>query len=255
MTRASVIRQVSLSGSPRMLRRHISTPAAISGPIRSELSPQTPAGNDDPVDRAELVTDRAEVERLAAEMADRILRKEAEAVLQSAQRKGYAEGLAEAERVANRELGQLKERADQLLGSLDSAIREASKASESLAVEIAFAAVAKMFGRAATDGNMVASLVRETSASIRSEGQIIVRLSGVDLDLLRRTGVGLDTEMSSGAQLELREDASITAGGCILQTEAGTLDARLEVQLQALCRLLTDVYADRARRRTEGEQE
>lgn len=254
MTRASVIRQAGLSGSIRMLRRHIQAPAMMPTEIPSEFSPPARVATGDAADGAELAIDSAEVERLAAEMADRILRKEAEAVLQSARQKGYAEGMAEAEQAVSRELSQLKGRANQLLDSIGEAVREASTASEGLAVEIAFAAVAKLLGRAVTDANMVAGLVREASASIRSEGQIIARLATVDVDLLQRAGVDLASEKSSGMRLELRGDTSIAAGGCILQTEAGTLDARLDVQLQALCRLLTDVYADRVRDRTEGKQ-
>jgi flagellar biosynthesis/type III secretory pathway protein FliH len=38
--------------------------------------------------------------------------------------------------------------------------------------------------------------------------------------------------------IAIREDAEIRRGGCVIQTESGTVDAQLETQLQLLERAL-----------------
>jgi flagellar biosynthesis/type III secretory pathway protein FliH len=44
---------------------------------------------------------------------------------------------------------------------------------------------------------------------------------------------------SRSAQLELRPDASIERGGAVLRSDVGSLDARVDVRLEALAKLLS----------------
>ncbi|MGC7940560.1 FliH/SctL family protein [Pandoraea pneumonica] len=59
-----------------------------------------------------------------------------------------------------------------------------------------------------------------------------------DLGWLRETSTAGDPQWVG--------DDSVMLGGCIVETDAGTLDARLEAQLEAVARALGDVRKARA---------
>jgi flagellar biosynthesis/type III secretory pathway protein FliH len=51
-----------------------------------------------------------------------------------------------------------------------------------------------------------------------------------------------------GAELDVVADERVAAGGCLIETTGGTLDARLEIQLRRLLDTLTRV------REAQGDQ-
>ena len=64
--------------------------------------------------------------------------------------------------------------------------------------------------------------------------QISVHLNPLDLDLVR----GISPRGRSDVRWELVDDTSLTRGGCVVHSDIGSLDARIETQLAALERAL-----------------
>lgn len=68
---------------------------------------------------------------------------------------------------------------------------------------------------------------------------ISVRVNPNDLSYLQSLRADLAGQLSQDARIELISDTSITAGGCVIDTEKGSLDARIDSQLETMKSNLT----------------
>lgn len=104
---------------------------------------------------------------------------------------------------------------------------------EEIAVAMAFEAVCKVLGDTALTKEGVQALVRQAATHAINTEQMVVRLHPGDLAVLREAGA-LDGAISSGAAVSWLADNAVALGGCVLETDGGELDARLETQLDRL---------------------
>ncbi len=172
-------------------------------------------------------------------------RKEAEAVHEAARQQGLQEGRAsgalEAKQAVAAQLASLSAIAAQLQPALASAIR----GTEEIAVAIAFEAICKILGKTMATEQGIQAAVRQAASHVLSSEQLVVRLHPDDLATLRAAG-DLDSVSSSGIPLSWVADQSIGLGGCVLDTDGGELDARLETQLDRLRAALLAARGGRA---------
>lgn len=80
--------------------------------------------------------------------------------------------------------------------------------------------------KAESDGQMVVDLVKETLRKAQDRVQLKLHLNPGDLEEVRAQGERLKLSVGAGS-LEMVPDARIERGGCLLETEAGSVDARL----------------------------
>lgn len=134
------------------------------------------------------------------------------------------------------------------LDALRAAIAEAAgrhgAAVEAGAIEIAFAALSRLIGQSVGDLAVVAGTVRRVLEQAPERALQTIRLSPTDHALLTQDG----HEPGLGNAL-LLADERVSAGGCIVDTDAGSLDGRLETQLAELKTLLVGLH------RAHGAQE
>jgi flagellar assembly protein FliH len=74
-------------------------------------------------------------------------------------------------------------------------------------------------------------LVREALELAAGSQQLKIRLNPADYDVLAPGVAELARFQGDGVTAELSADASVSPGGCVVQTEFGTIDQRLESQL------------------------
>ena len=103
--------------------------------------------------------------------------------------------------------------------------------------EIVFTAVCKILGDGFTNREGAVATVREAVRRSKERGRLFVRVSPEDFELLssRRR------ELLDGAvagEVDLVADEKVKLGGCLLEGPSGSLDARLELQLQRLREVL-----------------
>ncbi|RSZ56382.1 hypothetical protein HF313_22310 [Massilia atriviolacea] len=142
---------------------------------------------------------------------------------------GRQSGAEEAKKTFEAELARVRSIADQL----QQATATGFKGLEEMAVAIAFEAVCKMMGSAAVTREGIQALVSEAAAHAVSSEKVVVRLHPGDLSALRGAGA-LDEALPSGTLVTWSADKNVVLGGCIVETESGELDARLETQLDRL---------------------
>jgi flagellar biosynthesis/type III secretory pathway protein FliH len=79
------------------------------------------------------------------------------------------------------------------------------------------------------------------AAALRQAGaprDVLVRVHPDDLKALERGRPRLVERCARAQVVQLRADPTVGRGGCIVETELGTVDARLPVQLDAIERAL-----------------
>ena len=202
-----------------------------------------------------LTEQKLEQARLAALEADLAAREEAlrqeraalEAACAGAQeeaaKRGHEEGLAQ---------GQAEGRAGadaavaRRLRELDTIVKEAAAVTarqlaenESMLVDIAYAAICRLAGVLAVDRDGALAQVRAAVAQLRETTALRIGVHPDDAAWLAAHAPTQD------AGWTLHADPRVTLGGCIVEGSHGSLDARLELQLDRLRESLLAVRAAR----------
>lgn len=166
---------------------------------------------------------RKEATRLRQEAAETIRRAIQER--ETERERGYQEGYQDG-------LGRLSEKMFEVAQSHEKILSEAEPQIIRMVMDIAEKVIGREIGKGA-----IIDVVKQTIA--QSVGKkIIVRLSPADVATVRERESQLFSVLAQGQTVSVREDDSIPAGGCIVETEMGSVDARLETQLKAVKKAL-----------------
>lgn len=169
----------------------------------------------------------------ARKEAERI-RAEAEAVLQSAEmekedaiRKGYADG-------ESKGLAKITEK----LIALEHLKEKFYEHAESEVVKLVMGIAEKIMGDLAVQNKDFIKIVVKQALERALGDRITVRLNPADY----KTAIEGEEEFKSvidrTKRLLFREDDAVSRGGCVVETEVGTIDAELETQLEAIRKAL-----------------
>jgi flagellar biosynthesis/type III secretory pathway protein FliH len=242
---ARVIRAAALARAPRVLYPElVPAPAPVPEPSHSESAPPEHVCAA-PARVAEL---EQEVATLETQLAELLLRMETWRVEEStragqayreAVERGLAEGRDQAVAEGRAARQQLAEQGRRVLESLRRQVTERAGECEDALVGIAFAAVCKLLGEQAAGVEGLRALVRQACADLGEHEELRVRLHPADLTLLRLAPDGVPDGVV------VVPDAAVALGGCMVDSNAGTLDARLEIQMAELAAVLTAVRATR----------
>lgn len=137
-------------------------------------------------------------------------------------RQGHARGVEQYAR-AVKQVAEIREAASEKL--IELAVRIASKVVQE-AVE--------------ANPELVVTVARNALAHVRWCRQLILRVSPKDLEIVRQNRGELVAVVDACNELRLEGDPQIGRGGCVVESEAGTVDATLEAQLEALERGLLE---------------
>jgi type III secretion protein L len=153
------------------------------------------------------------------------LRADARLRYAEAQQRGLAEGRDAA--------------AAEVLSTLLAARAEAAAAlvaAKPAAVSLAARMAAKIVGRAVdASPSLIADIATEAlRASRAGAGRVKLRVHPTDRQALMTARPQLAAQLGAGAALEIVDDPAVGRYGCIVETGAGRLDARLETQVAVL---------------------
>jgi len=246
---APLLRGVHLQAQPRVLARPQRVPSAPL-PEAAHAPPPGPGGK--PV----VVAMPPPVAAVAVALPDEVFEQARAKGLQEGREAGLQLGLkdaqerlGEATRAAQaaaaaaleRESARLAQqcadrvaRVDALARAFEERLASHCAALESEAAVLAFGVVCRLLGDAAGRRETVEALVGQAMSSLRSQA-VRVRLHAADLALLDEG----ESRGTSGLRarhpgIEWVADAAVPAGGCLIDSAGGTLDARLDSQLQRL---------------------
>lgn len=104
---------------------------------------------------------------------------------------------------------------------------------DELAIEIAFAALTRIVGEQFGNPDFTRAVVTRALQGVRDTQKLTVHLSPGDVATMERhKGELPDPGILS--DIDYVADPRVTVGGCLIETDAGVWDARLETQLQRL---------------------
>jgi len=161
------------------------------------------------------------------------IKSDADAARELGRQRGLQEGRAAGRQESHEALAAELATVRSIAGKLNDALVSGIGGLEDLAVAIAFEAVCKVLGEAAMTPEGVRAQVRQAAAHAQNKERLVVRLHPADLSALRDTGA-LNSMLPPGKAVSWVADDSIELGGCVLETDGGALDARLETQIERM---------------------
>jgi type III secretion protein L len=142
--------------------------------------------------------------------------------------KARDEARADVQARAAEELARAKMQAGQLLA-------EAEKDALELALKIS----AKIIGRdLERDPEVLAEIVATSIEAARGAKAMILRVHPEDGKILREKRPRLMELIGRAVDLSIRDDAEVERGGCVIQTEFGTIDGQIRTQFEMLRNVL-----------------
>ena len=139
-----------------------------------------------------------------------------------------------------------RERLQNIFDTFGSAITELGELRETLnfnaergAVELALAIAEKVvFHEVSINKETLLGVLRGALERVVDSEKIKIRINKVDLQLINESGDQLSGVTDNFKDVIIECDDTISRGGCVIETGFGSIDARIESQLQAVGDLL-----------------
>lgn len=213
--------------------------ASMSDKVADRLSERAPAR---PERRAGVVNAEEFEAKSAAKQIVEAAEQKRQEIIDDANRqrdevfaKAVADAQAEVAAKATEELARAKMQAGQML-----------QAAEGQLIELALSIASKIVGRdLQRDPELVAEIAATAIENARAAKAMVLRVNPKDGALLREKRPKLMELIGRTVELAIRDDSDVEVGGCIIQTEFGTIDAQLKTQFEMLRNVL---YPDAAKK-------
>ncbi len=167
--------------------------------------------------------------------------------VQDAEQQAYCRGFGDGERKGH-ELGEqaglesamqklesLLRGGHKLLGELGELHRQTCRDVEADLVQLALAVARKIVGRDVSLGpDVVTRIIREALGQVEHAGRITIKLNPADLELLADIKPQLLSGLPEAGRAAFEPDEGIARGGCLIETDGGEVDARIERQFQVV---------------------
>ena len=236
--------------SSRIIRPAASSDSPSTAPrvtrFRLRSTGPTPVGVET-ADREQSVFEQNSTEAAGAEILEpETVQQRCEKMLQDARLKvseieklGYEKGFAEGQR-AGSEVGErmgeaLVKQYSAGLDAINKLRRDVFAASEREVIRLALEVARKVIKReVAIDEELILTLVRVALARVADQSLATVRVNPKDFQVIQRHHAADGNAGALSESVKLVEDPLIARGGCIIETESGTIDARVEEQLREI---------------------
>ncbi len=230
---------MSNSGLIRSSRRAAEVLLGVDGRIVEELE----QGSSDPAETQDAASIVDEARRHADELV-RVAAAQAATLRDNADEEGRAAGYRDGVAAARAELAEA-------LALVQRVAREAKTIRDTLMqgaeremIELVIEAVGRILGeRVATDPDLVVHTVRRALDHAGSQNVVRVRIHPDDFQTLT---VSVGEQYGDTPPFELLSDSSVSVGGCVIDTDSGEIDARLDVQLEEIASILREAIPDGA---------
>jgi flagellar assembly protein FliH len=109
------------------------------------------------------------------------------------------------------------------------------KEAEQVVVKLALALASKIIcGAVETKPEVVLDVTRNAIHHLVDKNKVVLRVNPRDYELVKAHQNDLLSSIDGIKSLEIEEDVRVKLGGCLIETDSGNVDARLENQMQVL---------------------
>lgn len=204
---------------------------------------------------AYLVQARAEADQLVAAARQEVAKLRSDAQTQGRDA-GYKEGLRAAQEVMQQSVEKLahtrfEEQIRDTLPALRAVATEVIRLREqwlqhweTAAIDLSLAIAETLLRqRLEVDPEAALGAIRETLRLAAGNERMTIHLNPRDLERMGDHAASIVESLTLCARVELKGDAGITPGGCLIETPAGTIDGRMETML---ARVASELLQDEA---------
>ena len=151
------------------------------------------------------------------------------------EKSGFEQGERAGRDAAAGRLDGLLKSLEQLLADVKNLQRRACRDLENEMVQLALEVARKVVGRQVqADVETVAGIVRDAVNRVEHAEHITLRMNPGDMQRLTELKPRLLDELAEAGRARFEADASITSGGCKVESDSGDIDARLEQRFKVV---------------------
>lgn len=238
--------EMAIAYVPRKFPREIGASAKTFHALQSDGAGEAAAFR---IDR--IVAERtgvAELERLSMEeKVERVALERLKSVQEQAYKEAYDLGMIEGRERAHAEtMAEIAARLDRFDALGDAIARQQSAlalANEARLVRLAFAIATKLAMQEVRERpELVAGILRAAIEEAQADERIVARVSAEDRREAEAAREALGRDADSGARVKIEEDPSIHPGGCVIETNFGSVDATVEQRVKRLWEALSEKF-------------
>jgi flagellar assembly protein FliH len=160
---------------------------------------------------------------------------------EKARAEGFAEGYQQGKQEAWQEYETLIAEAQRILRSAESERMEYLEQNESVLLELACAIAERVLhGHIERHADYILPIVRAALQEVQGLHQVEVRVHPDDYNTVFQSKQTLLNNLPGQNQLAIIPDLAVSKGGCVIHTAYGSVDARIDSQLQEIRRVLLD---------------
>ncbi|MBN1576162.1 MAG: hypothetical protein JW913_06415 [Chitinispirillaceae bacterium] len=157
--------------------------------------------------------------------------------------RGHAEGTAVMTASCEIKIDALQQRIGDLLEKLESSKRSVFSNAENLLLKLCCAMVKKIIDReVSVHQDIVLGVLKRALTYIGHHEKMVVRVAPDDLELVAQRKDFWFPVAQRLRDITIEADARIERGGCIVESNAGLVDARLGVQFEELAGLIEKIW-------------
>lgn len=159
-----------------------------------------------------------------------VLQKEIQAAIQKGYDQGFNQGLVEAKKTLAESIGKVNSLYKEFIDLKSNVLVE----SEDEVVRLALAVAQKVIlEESKQNPNIIKNVVREAIKQLIDKEELVVRVNSADLVSIKEIENQLFTD-GVGTKVKIVADDFITAGGCIVESRSGSIDADLKTQCEEI---------------------
>jgi flagellar assembly protein FliH len=160
---------------------------------------------------------------------------QADQIREQAYAKGFVEGRKVGEEVQQEKLKEALKSLYAVMAELEAAKAELYHDAERQAVELALMIARKIVCREVSiDGDMIFRVLREALKKVSDQKEIHVKMHPFDLQAVKEAEFDVPRPSEGNGHVFLEPGDAICRGECVIETNFGVIDARMESQLQTV---------------------
>lgn len=176
---------------------------------------------------------------------------ETEQKVKEAYEKGKEEGASAAEDKISEKVAQLAS----VIESLKEARQTLLKEAETVVVDMSLAIARKFVDTAAVmNSDLIKKTIKAAVKMVTEKDKVIIRINPEDLEEVRAHQDDIIFIGDGIGKLEIRPDKKIDQGGCVVETEAGNIDARIESRFSEIEKALKQAFGNENQTAKKAEE-
>jgi flagellar assembly protein FliH len=156
-------------------------------------------------------------------------------IKEAAFQKGFLEGKRVGFESGSKKAGSVVDSLNQILGQMETIRQEIYQEIEKEVAQLALSIARKIVcHEVKTTQETVTCVAREALSRVNNPAKIKIKLNPDDLQFIKDTQFQFSRFLRNVDNIRFEAEESIQSGGCLVETDRGDIDARIEKQFQAI---------------------